>query len=240
MINFRIFAFVALLVCTILSSQSNAQDLFKRPGEKSSVEPKEKSDADAKTEASKLTDPATPQAAGTDSKARITQGSDGWYAVAGSASGADFRVPGKPVYKQRSFSPVVGRPALTNHMYSYNDPAGNYSIVVAWLDLHEAPASATQKKNALVGAVNGAVANTLGQLTRIANIKSGVHQGREFDFTFIFGEKNYSSNSRVFLAGKRQYRIDIISAKGKEDADLNKKVFESLLIKEVEEVEEAR
>lgn len=234
MINFRVLTILALFVFTASGQNVDAQDPFRRPGEKSSSESKEKSDV--KTEESNSADSAAPVVAGTDSQARITKGSDGWYAVAGSASNADFRLPGKPTYKERSFSSIPGRPAVTNHMYSYNDPAGAYSIVVAWLDLHEEPQSAAQKRNALVGAVNGAVANTLGQLTRIENIKTGVHQGREFDFTFIFGDKNYVSNSRVFLAGKRQYRIDIISAKGKEDAEMNKKVFQSLLIKDVEPV----
>jgi hypothetical protein len=235
----RIPTFVALIVFGGLLAQSEAQDIFKRSTDKnSSAETADKKAADAdaadksETKASdSVAKSSSASGKATDAGARINKGSDGWYSIAGSAANADFRMPGKPEYKERSFSPIAGRPAVTNHMYQFHKPNGELSVIVAWLDLHEEPAGRVQRNNVLAGAVSGAVANVLGQLERNDGVKTGNHSGREFDFTFIFGDKNYSSRSRVFLAGKRQYRIDVISLKGKEDPELVTKLFDSFLIK---------
>lgn len=208
-------------------------DIFSRPSDK-----KETKEADATsgetTEANSAA--SAPKTVIKESKAKIAPISDGWYSVSDDESMVDVRLPGKPTYKELSWSPIAGRGQLVNHIYTSLAKKGQISVDYSWWDMHEAPAKGKELKDALEGAVKGSVVNVFGELTRMDKVTVNKVQGREFDFRFTMNLPNgktpmMSGRSRVFIKGKRRYQVTVISYAGKEDEALTSKLFESLNIK---------
>jgi hypothetical protein len=170
-----------------------------------------------------------------ESEARIDQQSDGWFAISDDDSKVDVRLPGKPKYKEVTFSPIAGRSAVVNHIYNSLTADKQISVDYSWMDLHEAPVGRALKE-ALDGAVKGSVVNVFGELNRMDPIKSGQVDGRDFQFRFSINTPDgkthmLSGHSRVFIQGNRRYQLNVIAPEGKEDEDMVKKLFESLVIK---------
>lgn len=231
----RLLSLLTLAIVAASGSVAEAapqDNAFSRPSDNKNAEAPAESEPVAKKE---VEDVKTGISIAGQPNADITQQSDGWYTISDRDSNSVIRLPGKPKYKQVSFSPIEGRGALTNHLYTVI-VNGQSSVTYSWYDMHEAPKTGAQLKETLDGAVRGSVVNVLGRVDRMEGIKSGKIPGREFDFTFTVTppktkkELVYSGRSRVFVSGKRRYQIDVLSPKGKEEAGPTKKLFDSLIM----------
>ncbi len=230
----RQFGLLAFAILTLISSSAFAapQDVFKRSTDKK---------AETTTTESSATEPAKKAAPAAssikkESTAEMTEQSDGWFTISDDVSNAEFRLPGKPKYIERTFNPIAGRNAIVNHRYVvYLN--GVSSFEYSWKDLHEVPATPKELNDALDGCVKGAVVNVIGQLDRMDKIRPGKVPGREFDFSFSLADPKtktstmYSGRSRVFIKGNRRYQLDVLTPQGKEDATATAKLFDSLIIK---------
>ena len=222
---------LAFAIVALLSSPAFATpQVFKRSTDKKADSTATESSTDKPAKKTATTTSSVKK----ESSAKMTEQSDGWFTITDDVSNAEFRLPGKPTYLERSFSPISGRDARVNHRYVVY-PNKESSFEFSWWDLHEAP-TGRALNNALDGAVKGTVVNVIGQLDRMDKIRSGSVPGREYDFTFTMnptGKKDftYSGRSRVFISGNRRYQLDVLTLQGKEDADATKKLFDSLIIK---------
>lgn len=222
---------LALAFLTLFSSVAIAAPQFSRPGEKKAANAAD----DSAAEKSASEKPAATTSIIKESTAKIDQQSDGWFTIVDDESRVEVRLPGKPTYKEVTFSPVAGRPAVVNHIYN-TLVNKQISVDYSWMDLHEAPQGSKKVKEALDGAVKGAVVNVFGEMTRMDPVKSGNVPGREFDFEFPIRTPdgkthNLVGYSRIFIRGNRHYQMTVVSTKGQEDAALVKKLFDSLIIK---------
>ena len=228
-------AFSILAIVALISTPSFAapqSDVFSRPDDKKT----EATDSQPGQKGSASKESSTQAPAITvkkESSAQIDQQSDGWFTIVDGVASTEIRLPGKPTYKEIQFSPIAGRPAVVNHLYNtlYKK---QISVDYSWMDLHDAP-QGKDLSAALDGAVKGAVVNVFGKIGTMTKIKSGKIPGREFDFTFPIQTPDgkthmLSGKSRLFIQGKRQYQINVISPKGKEDKALITKLFDSLII----------
>lgn len=217
-----------------VSPEKASSDIFSRSSDK-------KSETSQKTEdTAKKTEPESQTAATTsvtkDSNAKINQQSDGWFTVVDDDAMVEYRLPSKPSYKEITFSPIKGRTGRVNMMHSALSSDKQIDVSLSWYELHEAPTGGKQIKDALEGAVKGSVINVFGELTRMDPIKSGRVPGRDFDFKFDINPPNgktypMSGKSRIFIKDNRRYQLQVISVAGKEDEELTKKFFDSLIIK---------
>ena len=233
---------ISLLVMTLLASiavsaaAAPQDDIFSRPSDKKEVTEAGSGDSEVAETEPAAGDQTASETPAEESTARIEQQSDGWYTVIDDASGVEVRLPGEPTYKELSWSPIAGRPPLTNHFYNSLSKDKQISVDYSWYDMHEAPATAKALKATLDGAVKGSVVNVFGELAKMESVKSGKVNGREFEFKFTLnlpGGKSaaMSGHSRVFIKGKRRYQLNVIAYAGKEDKALATKLFDSLLIK---------
>ena len=178
-----------------------------------------------------------------ESTAEITKQSDGWVTIDDDASSSEWRFPGSPTYKEFKFSPIAGREPVVNHFYKILVD-GRTEVAFSWMDLHDSIPGGTKLKNALDGAVRGAVGNVIGQLSKMENIKLDKVQGREYEYTYSLrapqGKKDImiAGKARVFIKGKRQYQMHVLTPLGKEEPELTQKYFDSLIIKEEETPEQ--
>jgi len=239
---------VAFLALIWDSSHAAPQDnIFSRSGDKK-VEALSDDDPDLELGDPEQTTDEDPAETATDSEttgsnepakstARIEGQSDGWFTVADETSQVEVRLPSEPTYQERSWSPISGRKALTNHIYLALANNKQISVDYSWYDIHEAPSTPKEIKATLEGAVKGSVVNVFGELTRMDMAKSGNVPGREFDFKFTIKLPQgkmaaMSGQSQIFLKGKRRYQLTVISHAGKEDKELTQKLFDSLIITE--------
>jgi len=230
--KFPISGLVAFAIVALIASSAFAapQDVFKRSGEDQKAEATETTTSEATTE------PETTSVT-KESTAKIEQQSDGWFTVVDEVAQVEVRLPGKPTYKEITFSPIKGRPSVVNHFYNtlFNN---EISIDYSWMDLHDKQ-QGKQLSDALDGAVKGAVVNVFGQLDQMTKIKSGKIHGREFSFSFQFPTPKgktlvLSGKSRIFIQGNRQYQLNVIAPLGKENDELVTKLFDSLIINELQ------
>lgn len=226
------FALVALIAASAFAAPQD--NVFKRPGEDKKTEAAKGSTA--KTTSSDAQATATTSVT-KESTAKIEQQSDGWFTVVDDVAKVEVRLPSDPSYREVTFSPLKGRPSVVNHIHK---SLFNKMIAVdySWMDLHDKQ-EGKQLNKALDGAVTGAVANVFGQLDQMTKIKSGKVHGREFSFKFQFPTPDgktlhFSGKSRIFIQANRQYQLNVIAPQGKENDELATKVFDSLIIKELE------
>lgn len=229
-----LLAIVVLAILALISSSATAapqEGVFKRSGEEISNSTKEAKTENAEQPTATNT---TTKSITKESAAKIDQQSDGWYTIVDDASLVEVRMPGKPTYKEITFSPIAGRPAVVNHLYN-TLVNKEISVDYSWMDLHEAPAG-RKLTEALDGAVKGAVVNVFGQLDGMTKIRSGKIPGREFEFTFPIQTPDgkthmITGKSRIFIKDNRQFQLNVISPKGKDNQEMITKLFDSLTIK---------
>ena len=231
-----LLAFVVLALASSVSLAAPQDGIFSRASDKEAKAADTTAEASTpKSDTSAESQTAAATAVVKESSAQIDQQSDGWFTVVDDTSMVEVRLPGNPKYKEITFSPIVGRAAVVNHLY--NSVVNKQTTVdYSWMDLHDAPVGNKQMKEALDGAVKGAVVNVFGELTRMDAIKSGKVQGREFDFNFRWNAPNgksimLSGRSRIFIKDNRRYQLNVIGPKGKMDDDMVSKLFDSLIIK---------
>ncbi len=134
---------------------------------------------------------------------------DGWLIVTPPNSNATIHMPLSPRPAQREMVPVEGMP-ITVHMNAVVDD-NQANFVFAWHD-QPVPKSPADAKSLLSGAVNGALAMTLGELETSEPRKFGEHFGCEFRIRFAFREQPMRVASRVVLVGGRMFQMTYVAA----------------------------
>jgi hypothetical protein len=127
-----------------------------------------------------------------------------WILKQPTGAEAEFKMPSRPRYVERTFTPVQNQPPIKvrNHIGSikYGELIFNYH------DLHTAPRGANVAKT-LDGAVNGSVAIVAGKLLSHDKIRYGKYSGRQFTYLYSANKKILRVTARVFIAGRRQYLV---------------------------------
>jgi hypothetical protein len=230
-----VLAFAVSYSVTSTAIAAPQEGVFKRSTDTETKKP------DTSTEETKAIKKARPSGSTItkESNAKITEQSDGWVTISDDESNTQWRFPGKPTYKEFKFYPIAGRDAVVNHFYKVLID-NRTEVAYSWMDLHEAPSRGKQLNDSLEGAVKGAVVNVLGQLNQMEKITVNKVQGREYDYTFSLRDPRGNSDllisgyARVFIKGNRQYQMHVLTPKGKEEPELTKKYFDSLMINETE------
>ena len=156
---------------------------------------------------------------------------DGWEILEPQDSKLAFRMPMKPRYVERSFSPILDRDPIIVRMHIATE-SKERSSVLSYHDLHDQPSTPREIKEILEGAVKGNVARVLGRLDDIKEIKVDGFPGREFSFSYTQDKVIHHAFARVVLAGVRQTQITVLYSEGAVDGAFTEKLLNSLVVKE--------
>ena len=159
--------------------------------------------------------PASPpgtqivQATPTD-EAVVTADSANWLEVKPTGANAEFKMPVKPRYVERMFSPIVNQPPIKVrlHIGSFNQKSS--AFVFGYHDLQVTPPTQQDIDNTLDGAIVGSIANVQGKPVSQQTIRYGEHPGRAFLYQYAQNNEIYQVSARVFLVGTRQYQISAL------------------------------
>lgn len=158
-----------------------------------------------------------------------------WRVISPSDAMATFRMPKKPRYIERTFTPVANKPPIKVHLHIATVNDGKATYIFGYNDLHEAPADARTLDRALEGAVRGSVVNVQGKLlSEVTKIRFKNSMGRQFNYRYFQSEKPYVVLSRVFIVGKRQYQISAVSLESEHNEALAAEYLNSFKLLTVE------
>ncbi|MCE2793517.1 MAG: hypothetical protein ACK49R_09585 [Planctomycetota bacterium] len=148
-----------------------------------------------------------------------------WLTVTPESARAEFLMPFAPQASERTLEPVKGQKITVKMQVA--DLDRKHTFVFSYHD-QAPPKDDKAERDALDGAVKGAIASTLGALDKVSAIRSGNLNGREVTYTLVQGENNKMRvAARFFLDGGRLYQLTYVAA----DADFNsahaKKFLES-------------
>ena len=157
---------------------------------------------------------------------------DHWETIAPTGARASFRMPKKPRYVERSFSPVKDEPPIKVRVHMTTVNEGLTTYIFGYHDLHEQPANQKIVDDTLNGAIKGSVANVLGQLLADPmKIKyTDNNMGREFVYACTQNEKKFIVTSRVFLVNRRQYQLTCLMEESVFDQDVANGFLDSFTI----------
>lgn len=148
-----------------------------------------------------------------------------WLSVSPDESRAKFLMPFAPQANERTLEPVKGEKITVKMQVSELDR--KHTFIFSYHD-QTPPKDAKAERDALDGAVKGAIASTLGALDKVSIVRSGTLNGREVTYTLIQGEKNKMRvASRYFLDGGRLYQLTYLAADADFNPDHAKKFLES-------------
>lgn len=166
--------------------------------------------------------PWTPEFSLNSGLAQDDQTSNLWVTLTPTGARASFKMPTKPRFVEKSLSPLEGQPPIKVRLYMSTVAKGNVSYMFAYHDLHSAPKDAKTMNESLDGAVNGSVANVLGQLIDPKSldgmkrnpepISKENHPGRLFIYRFVQNKKEFIVTGQVFIIGKRMYQLNCVMA----------------------------
>lgn len=138
-----------------------------------------------------------------------------WLVVAPDEARAEVLMPIAPEARERTLEPVKGEKITVKMQVSELDR--KHTFLFSYHD-QTPPKDAKAERDALDGAVKGAIASTLGALDKVSVVRSGKLNGREVTYTLIQGESNKMRvAARYFLDGGRLYQLTYLAA----DADFN-------------------
>ena len=134
-----------------------------------------------------------------------------WMDLRPTGARAIFKMPVKPRFVERTFTPVKGRPPIKVRLYIGHVPEAKMSFTVNYNDMAEQPHGTKGVNNTFKGVIRGSLNNVSGQLLDKQEIKIGGVKGRQFAYQFADNQDNqYVALSRVFLKGKRIYQLTVI------------------------------
>ncbi len=147
-----------------------------------------------------------------------------------SGAEAEFLMPTKPRYRERSFIPVQNRPPIKVRQHQATSEDRTTSFVFGYHDHFETP-TGKRVANTLDGAVGGSVVRVSGKLLAAPKkIVYGKYPGREFSYVFAYEGKIHQAAGRVFLVGKRQYFLQALFEKDKFDDEIAERFLNSFRI----------
>ena len=134
-----------------------------------------------------------------------------WKELSPTGSRATFKMPVKPRFVERTFTPVKGRPSIKVRLYIGSAPKAKMSFTVNYNDMAEPPYGSKGIDNTLEGVIRGSVTNVAGQLLDKKEIKLNGVRGRQFAYQFADNQDNqYVVLSRAFLKGRRIYQLTVV------------------------------
>jgi len=134
-----------------------------------------------------------------------------WVKLNPSGSRAEFEMPAKPRFVERTFTPVKGRPPIKVRLYIATASEGLDNFTVNYNDLNEAPRGAEGIADTLEGVIRGSLANVSGKLLSKTEIELRGTKGRQFAYGFADKKDNqYIALSRAFLKGRRLYQLTAV------------------------------
>lgn len=166
-----------------------------------------------------------------------------WLKIEPTGASASVEMPIKPRYIERIFSPIPDEPPIKVriHLASLGEDA--LTCVFSYHDLFDKPDSTAKINATLDGAVNGSVANIMGQLATPEElglksnpvvVKKKNFLGRQYVCRFIREGKVHVVTAKVFLVGKRLYQLNCIMPEETYDAHLAAKFINSFELVESE------
>lgn len=146
-----------------------------------------------------------------------------WVKLNPTGSRAEFEMPAKPRYVERTFTPVKGRPPIKVRLYIATASEGLDNFTVNYNDLNQAPRGTKGIADTLEGVIRGSLANVSGKLLSKTDIKLKGTNGRQFAYGFADKKDNqYIALSRAFLKGRRLYQLTAVM-------DVTKREFPELV-----------
>ena len=140
----------------------------------------------------------------------FTSDTQGWKLIRPSGADAEVKMPVKPRYIERSFTPVENQPPIKVHLHLASFNQGQAATVFSYHDLNEMPATSKVADETLTGAVAGSIANVFGKPVSQQKIRYKSYPGREFVYMYAQSDKIFKVSARVFLVGQRQYQISLL------------------------------
>jgi hypothetical protein len=131
-----------------------------------------------------------------------------WILMRPTGADAEFLMPVKPRYQERTFTPVQSQPPIRVRQHQATSPDGKSSFVFGYHDLHKKPTS-REVVTAIDGAIAGSVVRLSGKLLSNERIE-GAYPGKQFSYLFSNQGKFFKVSARVFLADRRQYFLQAI------------------------------
>ena len=138
-----------------------------------------------------------------------------WSELNPTGSRAKFKMPAKPRFVERTFTPVKGQPPIKVRLYIGTTANGSVSFTVNYNDMSDPPRGAKAIANTLEGVMRVSVANVAGQLLNKRETEAkrslGLPVGRQFAFAFTDNKDNqYVALSRAFIKGRRLYQLTVL------------------------------
>lgn len=147
-----------------------------------------------------------------------------WMEFNPTGSQAKFKMPFKPRFVERTFTPIKGRPPIKVRMHVGTDSEQAINFAFTYNDMSESPRGRNGVSNTLEGAIRGSLTNVGGQLLNKTKIKLKGVNGRQFAYQFADKDDNqYLALSRVFVKGPRVYQLSAV---------MEKQAFDELLAAE--------
>lgn len=160
-----------------------------------------------------------------------------WETHRPSGARASFMLPKKPLYVERSFSPLEGKPPIKVRIFVCSALEGEITFTFSYHDLHEEPSNRQATNEALQGVVNGSVFNVLGNLLPPEEVGMprnplGVsldgNPGLQYVYRFARNKEPFIVTSRVFAVGPRIYQLNCIMIEKNYDAFIPAKFLKSI------------
>jgi len=134
-----------------------------------------------------------------------------WEELNPTGSRAKFKMPVKPRFVERTFTPVKGRPAIKVRLYIGSAPKAKMNFTVNYSDLAERPLGINGISNTLEGVIRGSITNVGGQLLDKKEIELPGTKGRQFAYQFADNKDNqYVVLSRAYIRGLRIYQLTVV------------------------------
>ena len=134
-----------------------------------------------------------------------------WKELNPTGSRATFKMPVKPRFVERTFTPVKGRPSIKVRLYIGSAPKAKMNFTVNYNDLADRPRGMTGVNASLEGVIRGSITNVSGQLLDKKEIKISGANGRQFAYQFADNKDNqYVALSRAFLHRRRVYQLTVV------------------------------
>ncbi len=160
-----------------------------------------------------------------------------WETHRPSGARASFMMPKKPLYVERSFSPIEGKPPIKVRIFICSALENEITFTFSYHDLHEEPSNRQAIGQALQGVVNGSVFNVLGNLLPAEevgmprnplSIALDGNPGLQYVYRFARNKEPFIVTSRVFAVGKRIYQLNCIMIEKNYDAFIPAKFLKSI------------
>lgn len=148
-----------------------------------------------------------------------------WLTITPELARAQVAMPLAPTAAERSLEPVKGEKITVKMQVAELD--GKHTFIFSYHD-QTPPKDAKAERDALDGAVKGAIASTLGALEKVSAVRSGKLLGREVSYTLVQGENNkFRVAARFFLDRGRLYQLTYFAPADDFNDDHAKKFLES-------------